>query len=133
MLGLVAPNLYRSWQREEAKAGARQLLLQLKQARSLAVAQGRTVKVTFDLEQNTYQWEKAGVQKSAVLLRGRDSALVWQGTAQQQGYVAFYSDGSSSGGHLRLQGPDNRDWLLIIDKITGQVRLQDVSSPRPRS
>ena len=34
-----------------------------------------------------------------------DARLVWQDQEKQHGYVAFYGDGSSSGGKLRLDGP----------------------------
>lgn len=133
MLGFVAPNLYRSWQKEEAKASVRRLLLDLRQARSLAIAHNRTVKIFFDLEQNTYEWEKGGRQRCGLLLQGQDSALVWQGNAQRQGYLAFYSDGSSSGGHLSLKGPADSLWVLAVDKITGQVQLHYAASWRSRS
>ncbi len=133
MLGLVAPNLYRSWQKEEAKESVRRLLLDLRKARSLAIAQNRTVKIFFDLDKNTYEWEKGGPQRCGPLIQGQDSALVWQGNAQRQGYLAFYSDGSSTGGHLSLKGPADSLWVLAVDKITGQVQLHYATSSRPRS
>ena len=52
-----------------------------------------------------------------------DARLVWQNPEKSQGYIAFYGDGSSSGGKLALVEPTGRRYLLEVEPITGKVSL----------
>ena len=53
-----------------------------------------------------------------------DARLVWQNPEKSQGYIAFYGDGSSSGGKLALVEPTGRRYLLEVKPITGKVSLR---------
>ena len=52
--------------------------------------------------------------------------LVWQNPERSQGYIAFYGDGSSSGGKLALVEATGRRFLLEVKPITGKVSLSTI-------
>jgi hypothetical protein len=57
-------------------------------------------------------------------VRLTDARLVWQNPEKSQGYIAFFGDGSSSGGKLTLVLPAGRQYLLEVEPITGKVSLE---------
>jgi hypothetical protein len=52
-----------------------------------------------------------------------DARLVWQNPEKRQGYIAFYGDGSSSGGKLELVETTGQRHFLEVKPITGKVSL----------
>jgi general secretion pathway protein H len=124
-LGLVVPGLYRSWERERVRASLRDLMLALRAARSVAATQHQRIRVFLDLETGAYRLEGSsrGGQWPAGM-RLADAHLVWQNPEKRQGYIAFYGDGSSSGGYLALVDPAGRRYSLDVEIITGKVTLK---------
>jgi general secretion pathway protein H len=124
LLGLVAPGFYRTWKREHDRASLRQIMATLRTARSLAATQRQRVRVFVDLNTGRYRLE--GSPKPGVLsgVRLTGAHLVWQDQEKRQGYIAFYGDGSSSGGRLALVGAGGRRQVLQVEIITGKVSLQ---------
>ena len=49
---------------------------------------------------------------------------MWQNREARQGYIAFYGDGSSSGGYLALMNERGQRQLLDVEIITGRVSLK---------
>jgi prepilin-type N-terminal cleavage/methylation domain-containing protein len=122
LLGLVAPTFYRGWERERLRATLRDLSATLRLARSVAVTERARTRVFVDLEQGRYWLEGGG--RSGQLPAGTrfsQAALVWQDHTQRLGYIAFYGDGASSGGHLDLEGPQGRRYMLNVDIVTSKV------------
>ena len=124
MLGLAVPTLRRGWEGLRIASGLRQMAGALRTARSLAVAQHQRVRVLVDLEQGTYRLEdgsRSGYWPRP--LRLLDAHLVWENPGARRGYIAFYGDGSSSGGYLALGDPSGRRHFLSVEVITGKVKL----------
>lgn len=124
LMGLVVPNLHRSWEREQFKGNIREVLNVLRQARGAAAARNKPVKVVFDLDNGAYQWEETGVKHCRGVFQASGTQLVWQDQRQRQGALIFYGDGSSSGGQLTVLGPKERLWVISVDRITGKVSLK---------
>lgn len=124
-MGLVLPGLHRSWERERYRSGLRQLFSDLRAARSAAATQHQRVRVFLDLNSGSYRTEGSPRQGQWLQgLRLADSRLVWQNPEQRQGYIAFYGDGSSSGGYLAVLDPSGRRSVLEVEVITGKVSFK---------
>ena len=122
-LGLIMPSLLRSWTRESHRAVLRGLSTALRTARSEAVTGQRKVRLFLNLKTGHYRLEGSG-QKGVLTGMGLTEArLVWQNPEKSRGYIAFYGDGSSSGGKLALVEPSGRRYLLEVKPITGKVSL----------
>jgi general secretion pathway protein H len=123
LMGLVLPSLFRSWEQEKSRAGLRGLAAALRLARSEAVTGGGRTRLLVNLKTGRYRLEGS---RRAGLLTGMnlaDAKLVWANAEKSEGYVAFYGDGSSSGGRLVLQEDTGRRRRLEIKPITGKVSL----------
>jgi general secretion pathway protein H len=124
LLGLVLPGLLRSWERESSRATLREFTTTLRTARSEAVNRGLQVRLFLNLKTGHYRLggtTREGALKGVSLT---DARLVWQNPEKSQGYIAFYGDGSSSGGTLALVEPTGRRYLLEVEPITGKVTLK---------
>jgi general secretion pathway protein H len=125
VMGLVVPGMYGAWHREKERASLRQLLTTLRTARSLAATRHQRVRVFLDLEGGRYRLE--GTSRTGELSRRfrlGDAHLVWQDRGARQGYIAFYGDGSSSGGYLVLTDPGGNSQVLDVEILTGKVSLK---------
>lgn len=123
LLGLVLPSLLRSWEREKSRAALRDLTLALRTARSEAVTGSLRKRVFLDLGTGRYWLEGSARAGHLTGLGLANAQLVWQNMERSQGYVAFYGDGSSSGGRLVITEATGRRNLLEIKPITGKVAL----------
>jgi prepilin-type N-terminal cleavage/methylation domain-containing protein len=123
ILALVLPGLHTTYVRQRDRANLRRLVVALRTARSEAATNRRRVRVFLDLQTGQYRLE--GVPKFGRLtgMKIVESRLVWQDQVKQHGYVAFYSDGSSSGGRLRLVDPAGVSYRVKVEEITGRVSL----------
>lgn len=125
VMGLVVPGMYGAWHRERERASLRQLMTTLRTARSLAATRHERVRVLFDLAAGSYQLE--GTPRSGHLSRSfrlGEANLVWQDRGARRGYIAFYGDGSSSGGRLVVMDPGGNSQVLKVEIITGKVTLK---------
>lgn len=123
LMGLVLPSLFRSWEREKSRAALRGLAMALRTARGEAVTGSLRQRVFLDLDTGRYWLEGSARTGQLTGLRLADAQLVWQNVERSQGYVAFYGDGSSSGGRLVITGAAGRRLLLEIKPVTGKVAL----------
>ncbi|RJR32945.1 MAG: prepilin-type N-terminal cleavage/methylation domain-containing protein [Deltaproteobacteria bacterium] len=129
MMGLVAPTMYGTWHREREKASLRQLMTTLRSARSLAASRHQRVRVFLDLSAGRYRLE--GTSKGGELSRSMrvgEAHLVWQDREGRRGYIAFYGDGSSSGGYLVLTDKGGVSQVIDVEIITGKVSLKPAKS-----
>ena len=124
MMGLVLPTLVRSWEREKNRATLRDLTATLRTARSEAITRGRRVRLFLTLKSGRYRLEGSAQEGTLTGVRLADARLVWQDPEKSQGYIAFFGDGSSSGGKLMLVEPAGRRYLLEVEPITGKVSLE---------
>jgi general secretion pathway protein H len=122
-LGLVLPSLLRSWERQKNRAALRGLTIALRTARSEAVTGRRQIRLFFNLKTGRYHLQGSGRGGALAGVKLTDAHLVWQNQEKSQGYIAFYGDGSSSGGDLALVEPGGHRYLLKVKPITGKVSL----------
>jgi general secretion pathway protein H len=125
IMGLVVPNMYGSWQRERDRAGMRQLMSTLRTARSVAATRHQRVRLFVDLGAGRYQLEgspqKVDLSRS---FRLGEAHLVWEDREARRGYIAFYGDGTSSGGYLALVDRGGKIQVIDVEVITGKVSLR---------
>jgi general secretion pathway protein H len=124
LLGLVLPGLINSWQRESNRATLREFTTTLRTARSEAVTRGYKVRLFLNLKTGRYRLEGSTREGALTGVKLTDAQLVWQNPEKSQGYIAFYGDGSTSGGTLALAEPTGRRYLLEVEPITGKVSLR---------
>ncbi len=124
LLGLTLPSLMHTWEREKHRAALRELTTALRTARSEAVTKSQTVRLFLNLQTGRYRLEGAAREGALTGMRLSDARLVWQNLEKTQGYIAFYGDGSSSGGALTLIDATGRRYLLEVKPVTGKVSLE---------
>ena len=124
MMGLVLPSLVRNWEREKNRATLRELTATLRTARSEAITRGLKVRLFLNLKSGRYRLEGSAQEGTLTGVRLIDARMVWQNPEKSQGYIAFFGDGSSSGGKLALEEPTGRRYLLEVEPITGKVSLR---------
>lgn len=126
LMGLVLPGLIRTVKKERDRSSIRQFTTVLRLARSQAATSHRRVRVFLNMENGRYWLE--GSNRNGVLagMRLGDARLVWEGADRRQGCIAFYSDGTSSGGKVVMTDPTGRVYNLEVEIITGKVTLRIV-------
>jgi len=118
---VVASSIGRGMAGVQLRGAGKELASQLRLARAQAIARGEVQR--FTLSPMTREWQ--GVQGK----RGRlpaELTVHFEGAAQLQddpaeGVIAFYPDGGSSGGQIRLARNDAR-WTITVGWLTGEVR-----------
>jgi general secretion pathway protein H len=124
LTGLVLPGLQRAVKKERDRANLRQLTTALRLARSQAATTHQRVRVFLDKETGRYWLEGSNRRGILTGMRLGDTRLVWQDQDRRQGYIAFYGDGSSSGGKVTLADAAGRNYTLEVEIITGKVTLK---------
>ena len=81
------------------------------------------MRLFLDIKTGHYRLEGSNRQGNLAGLSLAEVRLVWQNPERTKGYIAFYGDGSSSGGRLVLIEPTGRRNLLEVKPITGKVSL----------
>jgi general secretion pathway protein H len=126
LMGLVLPGLIRTVKKEQDRSNLRQFTTVLRLARSQAATSHQRVRVFLNKENGGYWLEGSNRQGVLAGMRLGDVRLVWEGADRRQGYIAFYSDGTSSGGKLTMTDPSGRVYNLEVEIITGKVTLKIV-------
>jgi type II secretory pathway pseudopilin PulG len=124
ILGLTLPALLRSQKQEQDRAVLRQLAGVCRLARSLAASQRQRVRLFLDLRTGSYRLEGTSQGGELAGIRLAEAHLVWLDPEKRRGYIAFYGDGSSSGGLLTLLDRRGRRHVLEVEVITGKVSLK---------
>ncbi len=113
--GRLAPRL-------EARAGAREVVSLLRDARGLAIRDNREVVVEVDLQDRSMAVDGGRTMQFASGLGIR----LLTGTAELidggSGRIRFYPDGTSTGGRVTVSD-DGRDYDVRIDWLTGRVAI----------
>lgn len=124
MITLVLPGLMRTVKKERERSNLRQFSTVLRLARSQAATSRQRVRVFLNKETGRYWLEGSNRQGTLAGMRLGDVRLVWPDSERRQGYIAFYGDGSSSGGKLVITDPTGRIYNLEVEIITGKVTLK---------
>ncbi|MGY4494924.1 GspH/FimT family protein [Pseudomonas sp. TE3610] len=117
-LGVLGVGLGRGMEAARERQALRDIVGALRQARTQSVLSGVPAQVRFDLPGHRFQ--------APGQAQGRwpaDLALQLTTAADLGPAVAFYPDGSSSGGNLLLARGERR-WRIDVSWLLGDVRLQ---------
>ena len=122
VLALGLPSLHRLMPGVEARATARAVAGVLREARSLAIRDNRRIAVDIDLGRRLV-FIPGGPERSlppivAVSLFTAASEL----DSEQYGRIAFFPDGTSTGGGLGLSAAGERV-DVVVDWLTGRVSV----------
>lgn len=116
--GLVSFSVGQGLQAARERQVMREMVGALRQARLQAVLSGAPAVLSLDLERRTFQapGQRLGQWPA-------DMGVQLTSASEMGARVAFYPDGSSSGGNLLLVR-DGRQWRIDVGWLTGSVRLQ---------
>ncbi len=126
-MALVMPQFGAALPGMELKGAARDVASGLRYARGRAIAEQRETAVVIDLEQRRYHLEGVdddrlhdlGKNTSLELVTGRSEVR-----GEHQGSIAFFPDGSSTGGRLTLES-GGRSYVVDVRWLTGRVSIRD--------
>lgn len=123
-VAVVSFSLGRGLDSLRVREAGRELSLALRTARAKAITEGQPARVQFDLRRRLYQvpGQPPRAWPAGMDLRLTSAAALGTG---ERGAIAFYPDGSSSGGNVRLSH-DSRAWRVDVAWLTGDVRWQEV-------
>ena len=124
LMGLVLPDLLKSYKREQERANIRRFLSILRTARSEAVTRHQRVRLRVDIKAGRYQVEGFASHGAFPGLRLENPHLVWEDIDRRTGFIIFYRDGSSSGGRLGFADSTGRQYRVEIETVTGRINLK---------
>ena len=124
---LVPPLLSGALPSLTLKATTNDVLQDLKFIRNIAVLQGRKTQVIIDAGDRSYLSGERNHGKPQILpkdidIEAKDTGL--QDADTHNPVIAFFADGSSSGGVITLKNKD-KAYSIIVDWITGGVTIND--------
>lgn len=103
---------------------AKELADDLREARSLAIADGRVVPVTVDLAGRRWQIDSQDEKLFPDGIEVHLLTIAGKGNAENRGSIHFLPDGSATGGRIELLGA-NRRIQIGIDWLSGRVSQSD--------
>ncbi len=128
---LVLPMLSGTQARADVQSSARILAAALRSTRNLAMTHGHTEAFTVDTTTGAYHAGSSAAARQ--ITSGVSLALVTvtqEVVDEHTGSIRFFSDGSSTGGGIRLTKGKNR-YQVLVDWLTGRVAIGDsVDAPR---
>jgi type II secretion system protein H len=139
MTALTVPWFSGSVSHMNLKTSARQAAATLRHARSLAASENRIYASVADIRRQTLfitkdtdgnpaddqtrsQNLKIFQPRSGVSFSADDSDFPWSGNDRR--VILFYPSGNSSGGKLILKNEKNQSYRILVDVITGSVRIE---------
>ena len=121
VLAVALPMLPGAADRTALRTATGEIVAGLRETRSLALAQGRSAVFTLDTARRAYRIGDAAVWHA---LPGSVAAELFTATREQlsdvTGDIRFFSDGSSTGGGVRLAQGKSGDEIRV-DWLTGRV------------
>lgn len=107
-----------------AKQAASELATALREARSRAIAENRSVDLTFDLPARTYRVDDLPARRLPAEFRISLLTATEEVRSTHSAGIRFDPDGSSTGGRIELL--DNKRAMRIsVDWLTGRVSVGD--------
>lgn len=124
MLAVVPPMLGNSIDHSRIKSATRQLAAGLKLARVEAINSREETTLVLDTDSGTYQ---LGDIHKKLTLPG-DSRLMLTTARSEQldehtGAIRFFTDGSSTGGRIKLSLEDRYEYVVDVNWLTGKVTI----------
>ena len=124
MLAIVPPMLGNSIDHSRIKSASRQLAAGLKLARVDAINSRKETTLVLDTKHRTYKLEnkekKLNLPKEAGLLLTTAKS---EQLDEHTGAIRFFTDGSSTGGQIKLSLKDQFEYLVNVNWLTGKVTI----------
>lgn len=124
MLAIVPPMLGNSINHSRIKTATRELAAGLKLARYKAI--NMHVDTTLVLDTDSGDYKVAGMDKRLSLPKGSNLLLTTARSEQlskHSGAIRFFTDGSSTGGQIKLSLKDSYEYLVNVNWLTGKVTI----------
>lgn len=125
-VGLVTPALQRMIPAAELRSESRELLAQVRYARSRAILSQQAVRVSFDEQEHGLRFSPDELLHRLPPTLRLELEPGSQGEADEPlEAISFYPQGHSSGGVIRLSAADGRQFEIQVDWLTARVQLHD--------
>lgn len=125
-VGLVTPALQRMIPAAELRSESRELLAQVRYARSRAILSQQAVRVSFDEQEHALRFSPDDLlHRLPTTLRLELEPGSRDETDEPLEAISFYPQGHSSGGVIRLSAADGRQFEIQVDWLTARVQLHD--------
>lgn len=123
-LAYITPNFGRALEGARFKAAVREVASGLRQARGIALSQGRESVFALDVAAHTYQIDGGDPQRLPQAIELGLHTAQSELRSPTQGYIRFFPDGSATGGRivLRLGGLAKR---IDVNWLTGRVTVRE--------
>ena len=125
--GFVSSNMFKSLKNAKLRAVSKDLVSALKYTRGQAVIKHEQAEIVFNVEEKTY---KAPKKKTIQIPDEVDINLYTAASDivdDKVGKIRFFSDGSSTGGWVKLTH-NEKIWKININWLTGEIRLEEGNS-----
>lgn len=124
MLAIVPPLLGNSIDHSRVKSAARELAAGLKLARNEAINSRTETTLVLDTKHGTYKLKN---REKKLNLPDDASLLLTTARSEQldenTGAIRFFTDGSSTGGQIKLSLKDRFEYLIDVNWLTGKVTI----------
>jgi len=143
MVAFVGPRLAGSISNTNLKTASKKIAASLRYARSQAISESRTYEVRFDLDKNRMVIEGAETAREGEEKDEYDAQIrppntyqlpddvrfekaIWRDEEGDSGLfrILFVPNGGSSGGELLLRNERGHRYRIMIDVITGTVKVR---------
>ncbi len=124
VLAIASLSLSKSLESAKVRAASKDLVAALRYTRGQAIVKGKPQVLVLDLDKNSYVApgkKPVELPKDMVL---RLTTAETEQTGSNSGGIRFFSDGSSTGGHVSvLMG--QREWRINVAWLTGEIELDE--------
>ena len=124
---IVAPSLGRSVEAIRSRAEVSGMAAYLRAAREQSITSGVPLEVRLDPETRTFVIHVAG-SDAVRSSRGFSTLLAIEPDPPTATTVTFQPQGLSSGGAFRILARGNRQYVVMVDALTGRVSYRPVES-----
>ena len=122
MLALALPSLHRLMPGVEARAAARAVAGVMREARSLAIRDNTQIAVRIDIGRRLVSIPGGAERMLPPTVAASLFTAASELDSAQSGRIAFFPDGTSTGGRLRLSTAGERV-DVVVDWLTGRVSV----------
>lgn len=129
ILAVTPPMLSNALPGLQLKAAARQTANALRLTREIAIAQGRPMQWSLDIETGVYRIAPGG--RGGTLPAGLEISLLSaadEGAGASSGGIRFFPDGTATGGRVML-ARNGHGYQVGVNWLTGRVLIADWDAP----
>jgi len=127
MAGIVSSSMTKSLKKTKLRAASKNLVSALRYTRGQAVVKHEEKTMTFNVEKKTYK----APRKKTVQIPDEMEMYVYTADSEvadeSKGSIRFFSDGSSSGGWVKLVLGE-KIWKVNVNWLTGEISVIEGTS-----